>query len=34
MSAAGELARLAELLNAGLVTREEFEQLKAKILQA
>lgn len=32
-SPVGELAKLAELLNAGLVTREEFEQLKAKILQ-
>jgi hypothetical protein len=32
LSPAGELAKLAQLLNAGLVTREEFEQLKAKIL--
>jgi hypothetical protein len=29
-----ELAKLAELLDAGLATRKEFEQLKAKILQA
>jgi hypothetical protein len=34
VSPVGELAELAGLLNAGLVTREEFEQLKAKILQA
>lgn len=32
-SLAGELARLADLLNAGLLTREEFDQLKARIIQ-
>ena len=29
----GELAKLADMLNAGLLTREEFDQLKAQLLQ-
>jgi hypothetical protein len=28
-----ELTKLADMLQAGLLTREEFEQLKAKLLQ-
>jgi hypothetical protein len=33
-SPASELAKLADLLNQGLLTREEFEELKAKILRS
>jgi len=34
MSLVEELTKLADMLQAGLLTREEFEQLKAKLLQA
>jgi putative oligomerization/nucleic acid binding protein len=32
-SSVGELAKLVEMLQAGLLTREEFDQLKAEILR-
>jgi hypothetical protein len=32
-SPVGDLAKLAEMLSAGLLTREEFEQLKAQLLR-